>query len=58
MMVIGEEPKTLNAEHETPPEHDTDVAATEPSLAGEPDEVVQYESCPVVSLVDVETMLV
>ena len=57
MMVIGEEPKTLKLEHETPPEHDTDVVATEPNLAGEPLEVVQYESCPVVSLVDVEIEL-
>ena len=34
-----------------------DDVATEPSLAGVPEVVVQYESCPMVSLVLVETEL-
>ena len=55
VIVIGEEPRTLNVEHDVPPLQVTDVVATLPSFAGEPELVVQYESCPAVSLVEVET---
>ena len=53
-MVTGEEPRTLKLVHDVPPEQVTEVVATDPSLAGEPFVVVQYESCPIVSLVEVE----
>ena len=55
VMVIGDEPRTLNVEQLVPPLHVTEVVATLPSLAGDPDVVVQYASCPDVSFVDVET---
>ena len=56
-MVTGEEPMITPWEQDEPPEQDRVVVAIEPSLAGDPDEVVQYASCPAVSLVEVETEL-
>jgi hypothetical protein len=56
-MVMGDEPMIVPCVHDEPPEHESVVVATEPSLAGEPDVVVQYESCPAVSFDEVETEL-
>jgi hypothetical protein len=56
-IVIGEEPMITPCEQDEPPEHERVVVATEANLAGVPLVVVQYESCPAVSLVEVETML-
>jgi hypothetical protein len=54
-MVIGDEPMMTPWVQDDPPEQERVVVATLPSLAGEPLEVVQYESCPIVSAVEVET---
>ena len=43
-MVTGEEPMMTPWEQLEPPEQERVVVATEPSLAGEPEVVVQYES--------------
>jgi len=56
-MVTGEEPMMVKLEHDVPPPHEAEVVATPPNLAGVPLVVVQYESCPIVSLVEVETEL-
>lgn len=54
--VIGVEPMTVNEEQLTPFEQVAVVVETEPSLAGVPLVVVQYESCPAVSFVEVDTL--
>ena len=43
-IVMGVEPMIVACVHDEPPEHESVVVATDPSLAGVPFDVVQYES--------------